>query len=134
MNILIADDDRVISAAIAARLKAAGYGTLVAFDAMQALMMVARNSPDAVVLDVGMPGGSGVHTLERLKASSKTAHIPVIVLTGSSDAALPAKVRALGAAEFLTKPVDYEKLEATLARLTRRPTQAPPGKETGSGS
>ena len=119
MNILIADDDRVTAALIAGRLKAAGYDTIVAFDAMQALMMVTRNAPDAVVLDVNMPGGSGIQTLQRIKASNKTTHIPVIVLTGSADPELPEKVRALGADDFLTKPVDFQKLEALLARLSK---------------
>jgi CheY-like chemotaxis protein len=120
VNILIADDDRVTAAAIAGRLKAAGYQTSVAFDSMQALMMVTRNAPDAVVLDVNMPGGSGIQTLQRIKASNKTTHIPVIVLTGSADPELPEKVRALGAEDFLSKPVDFQKLEELLARLTRR--------------
>jgi DNA-binding response OmpR family regulator len=128
MNILIADDDRVTTTAIAGRLKAAGYQTMVAFDAMQVGMMVMKNSPDAVLLDVNMPGGSGIQALQRIKASNKTTHIPVIVLTASVDPDLPKKVREMGADAFLTKPVDFQKLEELLKQLTHG------GPDTAKGS
>ena len=125
MNVLIADDDRVTATLIAGRLKASGYQTTMAFDAMQALMMVMRTAPDVVLLDVNMPGGNGVQALQRIKANSKTTHIPVIVLTGSTDPQLPAKVREMGAADFLQKPVDFQKLEALLSQLTGQAPEQP---------
>ena len=71
-----------------------------------------------------MPGGSGIHVLERLKASVNTAHMFVIVVSANTDAMLPGKVRALGADEFMPKPIDFDALLASLARLAAPPAAA----------
>ena len=121
MEILIAEDDRVTVNILSSVLKKAGYDTLIAHDAMQAVMMAMRKPPDAILLDIGMPGGTGLQVLQRLKASTKTSMIPVIVLTGSTEPDLPDRVRALGADEFLSKPVDPATLLSTLQRLLGQP-------------
>ena len=117
MRILIVDDDRVVSHLLTGRLRAKGYEVVNAFDAMQAMMAAMRSQPDAIVLDINMPGGTGIEALKRLKASSKTALIPVIVVSGTTDPQTPATVKTLGAAEFLPKPVDVDQLLRTLSRL-----------------
>jgi len=117
MRILIADDDRVTVQLVSSVLKAAGYEMSVAYDGMQALMMAVKNPPDALILDIGMPGGTGLHVLERLRASSKTSAIPVLVITALTDRDLPARVRTLGAAEFLAKPLAGDLLRAALDRM-----------------
>jgi CheY-like chemotaxis protein len=61
----------------------------VAHDAMQALMGAVRSLPDAIVLDVHMPGGTGIEALRKLKASSKTFGIPVVVLSAAGSARHP---------------------------------------------
>lgn len=110
MKILIADDDRVVSHLLSARLQAEGWRVTVAQDAMQALMFALRLAPDAIVLDINMPGGTGLDALRKLKASSKTAAIPVIVVSGAADRALPENVATLGAVAFLPKPIDVDAL------------------------
>lgn len=117
MRILIADDDRVTVQLLSSVLKAAGYEMSIAYDGMQALMMAVKNPPDALILDIGMPGGTGLHVLERLRASSKTSAVPVLVITALTDPDLPARTRALGASEFLAKPVVAERLRAALDRM-----------------
>jgi DNA-binding response OmpR family regulator len=118
VRILVADDDRVLSHLLCSLLRARGWDALPAFDAMQALMFAMRvPHPDAIVLDISMPAGTGLQTLKKLKASSKTAHIPVVVLSGSTDPGAPAGVKELGAAEFLPKPMNPELLIATLSEL-----------------
>jgi two-component system cell cycle response regulator len=121
MEILIAEDDRVTVQILSSVLKKAGYDVLIAHDAMQAVMMAMRKPPDAILLDIGMPGGTGMQVLQRLKASTRTSMIPVIVLTGSTEPDLPDRVRALGAAEFMSKPVDPATLLSTLQRLLGQP-------------
>jgi two-component system cell cycle response regulator len=107
MRALIADDDPVVTTVIAAALTRDGWRVTTVHDAMQALMFAARAPlPDVIVLDLSMPAGTGFHALQRLKASTKTAHIPVVVLTGSDDPDAPARVMALGAQSFVHKPVD----------------------------
>jgi CheY-like chemotaxis protein len=110
-TVLIVDDDRVISQLIAGVLRAKGYKTLTAFDAVQA-MMTAMRPPfvDAIVLDINMPGGSGEETLKKLKMNTRTLSIPVVILSGSIDDAVQERVRTLGAAAVLSKPLVPEQL------------------------
>jgi DNA-binding response OmpR family regulator len=117
LNVLIADDDKVLTQVIYAALKKAGCRVTVALDAMQAVMFAVREPPDVIVLDIGMPGGSGLNALTKLKASSKTRLIPVLVMSGLRDVTLPQQVHDLGAAEFVAKPIDLEALYPRLRRL-----------------
>jgi DNA-binding response OmpR family regulator len=122
-KLLIADDNRRFVELLGARLASEGFRIDVAYDGVQALNLALRERPDAVLLEVGMPGGSGLETLKRLKRSSVTQGIPVIVLSGVEDAALPEAVTALGAAGFLQKPVSYREIRDCLLRslLQARP-------------
>ena len=118
-HVLIADDDLVHTTMLSGLLKAGGFEVSVAADAMQAIMLAVRKPPDAIILDIGMPGGGGFQVLERLKASTnpKLSKVPVIVLTGLTDPLLAGRVLAIGASEFLSKSVTPEKLRETLDRL-----------------
>lgn len=114
-NILVVDDDRVLSHLIASLLRGKGHKVMTAFDAVQAMMMAIRAPlPDAIILDINMPGGSGEDTLRKLKMSTKTAQIPVIVLSGSIDDEGRTRVRALGADAALAKPLVPEDLFSAL--------------------
>jgi CheY-like chemotaxis protein len=120
MRVLVADDDRVISRLIVGMLRPFGHEPTPVYDAMQVLMFAMRTpQPDVIVLDINMPGGTGVDVLMKLKRSVKTTTIPVIVLSGSEDAAMPATVVELGAVEFLKKPVDRDALLAAMDRAAR---------------
>jgi DNA-binding response OmpR family regulator len=118
MRVLLADDDRVLTHYLSSQLRSKGCDVVVVHDAMQLLTAAMRSAPDVIVLDIQMPGGTGREALRKLKQSTKTAHIPVLVLTGLPDADLPAAVRSLGAAAFLLKPVEadglYERLRSVL--------------------
>jgi CheY-like chemotaxis protein len=118
LRILVADDDRIVVTLIASLLRAKGHQVVPVFDAMQAIMYAMRPPvPDAIILDINMPGGTGVEAIKRLKSSHNTALIPVIVLSGTTDPQIPAKVKAMGADAFLSKPVDPAMLFATLAKI-----------------
>lgn len=118
MRILVADDDRVVVGLVAGLLRQKGHEAVPVFDAMQAVMFAAKPpGVDAIILDINMPGGTGLEAIRRLKSLPKTALIPLIVLSGSTDAAMPDKVKAQGADAFLGKPVDPAKLFEALARL-----------------
>jgi CheY-like chemotaxis protein len=124
-QILIADDDPVTVQMLSGLLEGGGFEVEVAFDAMQAVMKAMRKPPDAVILDIGMPGGGGFQVLQRLKALTKTKAVPVIVVTALDDPALPARVRALGANEFLKKPVSADQLRDALDRTLSAPDEQP---------
>lgn len=118
MRILVAEDDQVTSKAECAILRGLGHVPVPAFDAVQAFMLAMREpQPDVIVLDLNMPGGTGMGALEKLKSSSKTAHIPVIVLSGVSATTIKQNAMDAGAAAFLNKPANSEELEAALDAL-----------------
>jgi two-component system, cell cycle response regulator len=117
MRVLIADDDRVMVQWLSGVLSGAGHRVTTAQDAQQAVMLALRTTPDLAILDIGMPAGSGEFALQRLKASSKTNTIPILVLTALKDPALPQRVRDLGAADVLFKPVPPDVLCQAVERL-----------------
>jgi DNA-binding response OmpR family regulator len=110
-TVLVVDDDRVLSHLVSVLLRQKGHKVLAAFDAIQGMMQAMRTPPvDAIVLDINMPGGSGEDTLRKLKMSTRTSAIPVIILSGSIDAAGQERVRSNGAAAVLSKPLVPEEL------------------------
>jgi DNA-binding response OmpR family regulator len=122
MKLLIADDDRALSLLLSTRLRAKGWTVDVAHDAMQALMFAMRSSPDAIMLDIAMPGGTGIDALTKLKRSAKTSQIPVVVLSGSIEPKDEPNVLALGAAAFMRKPPDVDALNELLLKLVGAPS------------
>jgi len=117
VKLLLADDDRVLTHLVSNRLRAMGVETVVAHDAMQAFMLAMRSPPDVIVLDIQMPGGTGLEALRKLKTSSKTSSIPVVVLSGSGDAVAPEHVKEMGADQFLLKPIEPEALYVALCAV-----------------
>ena len=97
MKVLLADDDRVLTTLLSAGLRARGAVPIVAHDAMQAFMIAMRSPPDVIVLDVQMPGGTGLEALKKLKSSVKTSQIPVVVLSGSLEPRASDNIKSLGA-------------------------------------
>ena len=88
-------------------------------------MAAIQTRPDVIVLDIQMPGGTGIAVLKQLKTSTKTSQIPVVVLSGSIDPQTIPTVKDLGADEFLPKPVDLDKLYDALSRLLGNTSEAP---------
>jgi len=118
MRVLVADDDRALSHLLCARLRAEGWEPTAAFGSMEAFMYAMRTPPpDVIVLDINMPGETGLETLKRLKASARTARIPVVVMSATTSQGVAATAAALGAHRFVTKPVDPRALSALLAEL-----------------
>ena len=124
-TILIADDDQVVVALLSADLRERGFAVAVAADAMQVMMAARRKPPAAILLDIVMPGGSGLEVLKRLRSSSTLSGVPVVAMSANTDPGLPQKVQALGADVFLLKPVQLDEVAATLRRLLGTAAVAP---------
>ena len=109
-KVLVADDDRTIRRNLVLLLRSEGYETLEAADGDQALARIDREAPDAVLLDLKMPGRDGMEVLAELGPA--LADLPVIVVTalGGSAAAIEAMRR--GAYDYLTKPFDLDEVAA----------------------
>ncbi len=116
-TILVADDDKVMAQLVSGRLAKAGYRVVVGYDAMQTTILAMQLHPAAILLDLNMPGGTGVEVLKRLKSSSKTSLIPVLVLSGSVEVTDEQTVLDLGADRFFSKPPDFDKIQACLSEL-----------------
>jgi two-component system cell cycle response regulator len=114
-KILIADDSRFQRQLLASFLSAKGFETIFAGDALQAWMAALRSAPQLILLDINMPGGTGIEVLKRLRLSTKTQHIPVIVISGAENPTTESTVRSLGAVDFLHKPVGEEQLCTAVA-------------------
>jgi CheY-like chemotaxis protein len=119
-RILIADDSRFQVQVLASWLTPMGVEVIFAADALQTWMSALRSNPDVILLDINMPGGTGIEVLKRLRMSNKTQHIPVIVVSGEKNPTTEAKARSLGAAEFLHKPVDQDQLLLSVNRALNR--------------
>jgi two-component system, cell cycle response regulator len=122
-RILIADDSRFQIQMLASWLTPMGFEVIFAVDALQTWMTALRLNPDVILLDINMPGGTGIEVLKRLRLSNKTQHIAVIVVSGEKDPATEATVRSLGAVEFLRKPVDQEQLCLSINRIVNKNAQ-----------
>jgi len=120
-KILIADDSKLQVQLISTCLAERGFAVISAGDALQTWMIALREKPAAIVLDISMPGGTGVEVLKRLRMSAKTQHIPVIVVSGSSEPNIENTVKELGARDFLSKPVDTKQLGELLSHLLTQP-------------
>jgi CheY-like chemotaxis protein len=117
MKLLIADDDRVLTQLLSSKLRAKGWTVTIALDAMQAVMFAMRTEPDVILLDINMPGGTGIEALRKLKASMKTSQIPVVILSGSINPADEPAVRELGAERYIQKPADPDEIHTVLSQL-----------------
>jgi|SRR5208283_1407201 len=126
MKVLIADDDRVYVRLVSARLASKGIEVSAAYDAMQAWMTAVRLLPDAVILDINMPAGTGREFLKRLRMNAKTANIPVVVVSGSDRPQEKDEVISAGADAFLPKPVDFDQIYEVLCRLLGTPPPESP--------
>jgi two-component system, NtrC family, response regulator AtoC len=117
-KVVVAEDDRTIRRNLVLLLRAEGYETLEAADGRQALALIASEAPDAVLLDLKMPGRDGMEVLADL--GPRLADLPVIVITalGGSTAAIEAMRR--GAYDYLTKPFDLDEVLLTLKRALRQ--------------
>ncbi len=125
MKILIADDDKALVQSLTRRLAERGFEIYTAFDAVQAWMSIMRIVPSAVVLDLSMPGGTGMDILKRLRLSTRVGSIPALVISESSNPEVASTAKRLGADEFLVKPFAIEDLVTCLERLVGEGTPMP---------
>jgi signal transduction histidine kinase/CheY-like chemotaxis protein len=113
-TVLVVDDDRTARELITRGLEKEGFKVIAAASGEEALRLARAQRPDAISLDVLMPGMDGWTVLTSLKADPITASIPVVMVSMLDDRDIGF---ALGAADYLTKPVDRERLVAALRRF-----------------
>ena len=124
-SILVVDDDPDIRALATQALRHDGHVVHAASGASEALASIEARAPDLVLLDLLMPGRSGLDVLKVLRATPATAALPVIVLTGMDDEATMRVGFECGATDYLTKPFSIPQLAARVRACLAR---------TGSGT
>jgi CheY-like chemotaxis protein len=94
-----------------------GFEVVVAEDGEKGCKMAATERPDVILMDLEMPGVDGWEATRRLKSNPETHEIPVIALSAHAVSGTREKALAAGCDEFDTKPIDFERLVATIRRL-----------------
>jgi two-component system, OmpR family, KDP operon response regulator KdpE len=120
-RILIVDDEPQILRFLRTGLPPHGYECLEATDATHAMQMVAKEKPDAIVLDLGLPDRDGFAVIEELRQTLLT---PIVVLSARDDVAGKVRALELGADDYVTKPFDMGELLARLKAALRHGLQA----------
>ena len=121
MKILIADDDPQLVRALRITLGAHGYEVVAAPDGQAAIALAAKEHPDIVMVDLGMPRLDGVRVIEALRGWTA---VPIIVVSGRTGSADKVEALDAGADDYVTKPFQIDELLARLRALSRRATAA----------
>jgi DNA-binding response OmpR family regulator len=118
VRILVVEDDKNVARAIKRGLEADGFAVDVAFDGTDGLWLATESSPDAIVLDIMLPGLNGYELCARLREAGNW--VPILMLTAKDGELDEARALDTGADDFLAKPFSYVVLVARLRALLRR--------------
>jgi putative two-component system response regulator len=118
-KVLVVDDYVPNASGMRDLLVAAGYSVRVAHNAADALSLVSEEAPDIVLVDVVMPGMSGVDLCRELKARATTRLMPVVLVTASQERGHRLAGLEAGADDFLGKPIDVQELRTRVRSLLR---------------
>lgn len=118
-RILIVDDEPVVRQTLGAFLALDGYELFFTEDGRQALARLDDIKPDVILLDIMMPGPSGIEVCQRLKSDARWRHVPIILVTALGTSQDLTRGLDAGADDFLRKPVDGPELEARVRSMLR---------------
>ena len=117
-TLLIVDDEKNIREGLKKALKPAGYKIILGEDGDDAERLFMTEKVDLLLLDIRMPGQSGLEVLEKIQKTEQPA--PVIFMTGHGSVETAVKAMRLGAYDFMTKPINLDKLEIVIARALKQ--------------
>ena len=129
-RILVVDDDPAMLGLLGVNLEARGYRPLLADRPEVALTQLGSSAPDLVILDLVLPGVSGMDIVVAIRTGSQ---VPIVMLSGRTDAGIKREALDLGADDYVTKPFDVGELLARVRALLRRAASRaafPEGKES----
>lgn len=119
-TILAVDDSRTALSVIGRRLSHLGYLVALSDNGAEALDLIAARGFDLVLLDMVMPGMSGMQVLAEIRNSRETADLPVIMVTGRGDPSAAVEALTAGADDHVAKPFAFEVLAARIDRVMER--------------
>ncbi len=120
-KILVVDDEPTYRDALAFNLRRDGYQVAVAADGVAAVAAFETESPDLILLDLMLPGLSGIEVCKRVRT---TSNVPIIMVTAKDDEVDKVVGLEVGADDYLTKPYSYRELVARIRAVLRRTSPA----------
>jgi two-component system, cell cycle response regulator DivK len=124
VTILLVEDDIMNREMIARYLTMSGYEVISAGDGANAVLLGRKARPNLILMDMGLPILNGWQATHRLKTIPETQNIPIIALTAFAMTEDRAKCFAVGCDAFESKPVNFDRLLATMQKLLSRDTKA----------
>ena len=121
--VMVVDDEEDIAELVAYNLTREGYEVKSVYTGEEALAQVAKRSPDVVVLDLMLPGVSGIGVCHQLKSSEKTKNIPIVLLSARGEESDIVTGLEAGADDYVTKPFSPKVLTARIRAALRRTSQ-----------
>src|ERR1039457_2319964 len=118
-KIIVIEDNPEHLMALAIKLRSHGFEIVSASDGATAMTVLQREKPDAVILDLGLPGGDGFVVLQRLRSLANTVALPVVVVTARPAQTNRALALEQGVVAFLQKPVKTAELMTALRKALR---------------
>lgn len=119
MKVLIADDELRLRKVIALYMSKCGYEIIEAGNGETAIELAKENKPNAIVLDVMMPGMTGIETTKKLREMPEFAKIPIILLTANASEDDIKTGLASGADKYITKPFSPKELVESIDNLIK---------------
>ena len=119
-TVLVCDNEEILRDLVRASLHGNGYRLVEARDGDEALESARRVCPDLILLDMMMPGRSGIEVLEDLRADPELQEVPVVMLTARAQAADREAAERAGADRFLSKPFSPAELSRLVEELLGR--------------
>jgi two-component system, cell cycle response regulator DivK len=120
-KILLVEDNEMNRDMLSRRLLRKGFEVVIAADGEQAVTLAESDRPDLILMDMSLPVIDGWEATRRVKANTKTAHIPVIALTAHAMSGDREKALAAGCDDFDTKPIEMPRLLEKIESLLVRP-------------
>jgi two-component system phosphate regulon response regulator PhoB len=120
VRVLVVEDEPAIQELLRLTLARAGFEPVVVASAEQALVEIASELPAVVLLDLMLPGMSGIHLAKRLRADRRTRELPLLMVTARAEELDRVQGLELGADDYVTKPFSPKELVARIRAVLRR--------------
>jgi len=124
-RIVYAEDDPDIRLLVTYKLERAGFSVIAVADGAQALRVIREEPPDVVILDVQMPGISGIDVCRRLRADDDTARVPILMITAAARPQDMDLAQAAGATGYIIKPFSPNEMVAQVRAMMTGVQAAP---------
>ena len=119
-TLMVVDDDEDCRVLLSQVLGREGYHVLAASDGVEAQRIALQNTPQLILMDIGMPDIDGFTVLWQMREHPELAEVPVLIVTAYDSYDLRAEAASLGCQGYVTKPIDLDELKALVGTLSGR--------------